>query len=119
IEDIEIALYTLAWEFDFEEIEFDGFRISLILERFGALPEASPDVPFEQRERVRRMIRGYARAPLSYSSTAAERVAHLVSAAEFDLLTTGAELASSEESQVIRTRHFLPACERWPFPLNR
>ena len=65
------------------------------------------------------LTRDLARGPLGYGDGAAEMVAGAVATASYYFLTVGAEQARGDGSQTVKLRHFLPACEAWPWPLNR
>jgi hypothetical protein len=66
-----------------------------------------------------RVARVVSRGPLPYRVTALHQVGDVVAAAEYDFLRTGAQNAHDEQTQIVKLRHYLPACEKWPWPLNR
>lgn len=76
-------------------------------------------VPDQVRGWAEAVARDYARGPLPYGVGALEGIGNAVAAATYSFLLTGAENASQEGTQVVMLRHILPACESWPYPLNR
>jgi hypothetical protein len=119
-EDIELVTYAYALDAGEEVIDLASVRraYELILSRGEfRLPLESPTW---MRDSSRHLVRDLARAPLGYTDEANEAVSDLVGGAVFMLLASGAENANREEgSRRIRTRHYLPLCESWPYPLNR
>ena len=119
-EDLELVTYAYARDAGKEEIDFASVRRAdeLILSR-GEF-RLSLESPSWMRGWSRRLVRDLARAPLGYTDEATEAISDLVGGAVFVLLASGAENANREEgSRRIRTRHYLPLCESWPYPLNR
>jgi hypothetical protein len=119
VEDIQLVTYVYSLVAGKREIDAESvYRVyDLII--------ASPDAPVllaspeGVREWSHRLVRDLSKAPLPYGEEAVERVGDLVGALVYDIFRSGAESAAEEGSRRIGTRHFLPACERWPYPLNR
>jgi hypothetical protein len=118
IEDLELAVQVTGRTVDCELVDSD--IVGRTLQLLG-LDEVAGQMklPDQMREVTQSIARDYARGPLPYATGALERLGDAVGAATYSFLSTGADNALSEGSQTVKLRHILPACESWPYPLNR
>jgi hypothetical protein len=88
---------------------------------FTNLASAQFDVesPNEFRSTIQPIVRAYVRGPLAYEPPSLDRLTDVVTAAAYDVLSTGARQAREEDTKTVKLRHWLPGCNHWPYPLNR
>jgi hypothetical protein len=60
-----------------------------------------------------------ARMPIELDEQAVDSLARFVNTYLVTMLYRAGENARQEGADVIATRHFLPSCELWPYPLNK
>ncbi|WP_208300559.1 hypothetical protein [Mycobacterium sp. DL592] len=134
VEDLDVCQQMTAGYLDRSEIDervsarafstLDSLNRPALAQRggeFGFLFSAqngseSPDI---LRAGVYEVVRTYIRGPLEYSGSSLGQFANVVTAVAYDALSTGGRHAREDETDVVSLRHWLPACERWPWPLNR
>jgi len=77
------------------------------------------DAPERLRTSMQAIVRTYVRGPLDYEEAALDQVANVVTAAAYDVLSSGGLQARAEGVTTVKLRHWLAACEHWLYPLNR
>jgi hypothetical protein len=121
LEDIELVGYALARNsqkaLDSRKLEIDDEITSLVVDALE-LPETG-QAPPQLRDFTRDFIRQIARAPFPYTDAGLDQIAGVAADVMFDAFRFGAQGALGEGSKRIGLRHLLPACEGWPYPLNR
>jgi hypothetical protein len=119
IEDLELSAYTTARLRGRSEIDPDvadeAIR-ELLGQRLSEVHLPSSDT---FRDQIQRRVEDLARSPLPYVDQAQSRISDAVSTAAYNYLQVGANGARGEGLKEIKLRHYLPACEEWPYPLNR
>jgi hypothetical protein len=115
LEDIELAAYTIAREHG--ELEIDIVVVKGATDALGIPLPGTEAVPPD--ESLRNYVRDVARSPLAYTDEAIDRIAQIANSAVLNFLRVGATVAQDEGSRHVGLRHFLPAYEKWPYPLNR
>lgn len=122
-EDLELALQISSIVAGDERLDVDsaGRTLELLEIRPPAFRGIGPSVfgPQPLADQMLAIATGVARGPLDYTEDAFALVGSVLTAIANDFLVTGAGLAAAEGGQMVRLRHLLPACERWPYPLNR
>lgn len=121
-EDLELAMQVSSIVVGDERLDVDAAERTLELFEIAPLIQTiGPPVygPPPLASQMLAIARGVARGPLGYTEEAFMLVGSVLTAIANDFLVTGAELAAAEGEPVVRLRHLLPACERWPYPLNR
>jgi hypothetical protein len=65
------------------------------------------------------LVSRYQKGPLDYQVSSLVLFAGIVAAFTTDFLVTGGLNAQDEDTRSVQLRHYLPACDRWPWPLDR
>jgi hypothetical protein len=119
IEDLDLSAYTAARFVGVTEIDSGvaGEVVSQLLGDHLAGVHLPPSDAF--RDQIRQRVNELARSPLPYVDDAQSHISDAVSTAAYNYLQVGANGARGEGADVIKLRHYLPACEEWPYPLNR
>lgn len=71
------------------------------------------------RSYIHPVVRAYLRGPLDYDPESLDLMINVVTAVAYDALSTGAREAREHDTRTVQLRHWLPACQRWLYPLNR
>jgi hypothetical protein len=117
-EDLELAVQVAALGSGLGIV--NGNIAGATLSILGVLARFSVDqIPVQMRRSALVTSRNVTRGPLDYEDGALELVGDAVAMATYSYLTIGAQNARVDGSQVVKLRHYLPACESWPYPLNR
>jgi hypothetical protein len=116
IEDVEVALYVVARYQRDNRINTDIVQIALAL----IAPDSSDyqDAPETAIVNVA-LVHDFARAPIAHDQDALALLSRFVNFHIIAMLRSAAEEANKEDARQIKLRHFLPWCEKWPYPLNR
>lgn len=78
-----------------------------------------PKVPDELRAIIQFYVNSYIRGPLPYVDGTLEQFVNVVTVIAYDALAIGGTHAREDDTKTVKLRHWLPACENWPYPLNR
>jgi hypothetical protein len=65
------------------------------------------------------LVRAYARPPVPHDERAIVLISSYLHRRLTATLSEAARLAENEGQTVIKLRHILPLCEKWPWPFNR
>jgi hypothetical protein len=115
-EDVDLGAYVLARRQRVENIEG-----SIVQELFHLLdPETKfPPDALETAVVPLRTVSDLARAPIGHSEEAISLMSRFLNFHLINMLWDAAKLAERDGGKVIKLRHILPACDHWPYPLNR
>lgn len=117
VEDLALASYINAMRNRQRQMSRETVEQTNRLLRIPG-PE-SQDSPRGLQEYLLALTHDLSRAPLSYTDEGLEWASGTIAGAAFLAFATGAEIARAEGDDTVKLRHWLPACEQWPFPLNR
>lgn len=118
IEDLELAVQVLARAGERELVDSEIVGRTLQILRLDKVVDKTA-LPDQMRDDTQRAAHDYARGPLPYEDGALEEIGYAVGATTYSFVSAGAANARKERTQIVKLRHILPACESWPYPLNR
>lgn len=119
IEDMDIMTYLITKVRNKSEIDV------YLLEDVLRLLDQESKLPFENIPDDSIVspgfIRDYLRAPLHHTDESVNLLSRFVNYLFIEMIRDAAARADLEERSegIIKLRHILPTCEKWPWPLNR
>lgn len=121
VEDTIIVPITLAKSQRKDTIDESLMReaLGLITTDVARTQEAPPDGIVRSRTVGDLMRVDFRRASVGYKEEVITVLARFVNFQLIEMLRTAASQAVEENLQSVKLRHILPACEKWPWPLNR
>jgi hypothetical protein len=133
VEDLDLCQQVVVGRLQLPEIDASAEAAIFALEFINAVGAKSdagsrlvsayfgeaPRGPDGLRSNIEPIVRGYIRGPLAYTDWSLDNLTNVVTVVAFDVLSTGGRHAREDQTDIVKLRHWLPACEHWPYPLNR